>query len=158
MQWEISSRYEFPIHAVWCWIQKKIITKVYWRVSETWREKRVTKIDRQMKREGTIQWAEQIFVTLQSLVLETQFPLLRLNKTFLNVFTGFIWTLKTSYFLYFHVEELKKWQVCRSSGWLDGIFKVGHPAATNSSLLASDRSKMSDDAPSLGHRRDVGIP
>lgn len=35
-------------------------------------------------------------------------------------------------------------------GWLDGIFEVGNPAATN--LLASDRSEMSGDAPSLGHR------
>jgi len=61
----------------------------------------------QMKRDGTIEWAEQIFVTLHPLVLETQFPLLRLNKTFLRVFTGFICPLKTSYFLGFHVQDLK---------------------------------------------------
>jgi hypothetical protein len=40
-------------------------------------------------------------------------------------------------------------------GWM-AFSKVGHPATTN--LLASDRSEMSDDAPSLGHRQDVGIP
>jgi hypothetical protein len=87
-----------------------------------------------MKRDGTIQWAEQIFVTVQSLVLEKQFPLLRLNKTFLRVFTGLIYTLKTSYFLYFHVQELKNDRfVVPVGGWV-AFTEVGHTA--NSSLLA----------------------
>jgi len=82
-------------------------------------EQRVREVGIQMKRDGTIEWAEQIFVTLHPLVLETQFPLLRLNKTFLRVFTGFICTLKTSYFLCFHVQDLKNDRfVVPVGGWV----------------------------------------
>lgn len=97
----------------------------------------------QTERDGRIQWAEQIFVTVQSLVLETQFPLLRLNKTFLRVFTGLIYTLKTSYFLYFHVQELKNDRsLVPVGGWVTHT-EVGHTA--NSSLLTWDWGNVSDD-------------
>jgi len=114
----------------------------------------VSEVDIQMKRDGTIEWAEQIFVTLHPLVLETHFPLLRLNKTFLRVFTGFICPLKTSYFLCFHVQDLKK-MTGLSFQWVAGWHsrRSGVTSSSNSYLLPSDWGSMSDD-PGEGHTPD----